>query len=57
MTKTVALKTSYISLANNYFDLIEKTRLEYLENEWMPKLLKEWINEGRLIDIASGKKV
>lgn len=51
----VTLKTSYILLVNTHFDLLEKTRIDYLEKEWMPRFIAEWINDGRLIDIASGK--
>jgi hypothetical protein len=53
----VVLKTSYITLVNAHFDLLEKTRIDYLENFWIPEFIKEWVNDGRLIDIASGRIV
>jgi len=53
----VALKTSYILLVNTHFDLLEKTRIEYLEEKWIPIFIADWINDGRLIDIASGKVI
>jgi hypothetical protein len=53
----VALKTSYITLVNTHFDLLEKIRIDYLENEWIPEFIKEWVTNGRLIDIASGKVI
>jgi hypothetical protein len=52
-----ALKISYITLVNTHFDLLEKIRIDYLENEWIPKFVKEWVADGRLIDIASGKVI
>lgn len=52
-----ALKTSYIVLVNNHFDLLEKVRITYLENEWIPKFVEEWVANGRLLDIASGMVV
>jgi len=53
----VALKTSYILLVNTHFDLLEKIRIEYLEEKWIPVFIADWINDGRLIDIASGKVI
>jgi hypothetical protein len=53
----VALKASYILLVNTHFDLIKKTRIEYLEEKWIPVFMADWINDGRLIDIASGKVI
>jgi len=53
----VALKTSYILLVNTHFDLLEKIRIEYLEEKWIPVFMTDWINDGRLIDIASGKVI
>ena len=53
----VALKTSYILLVNTHFDLLEKIRIDYLEKEWIPAFIESWINDGRLIDMASGKVV
>jgi hypothetical protein len=52
-----ALKTSYITLINNHFDLLEKVRIAYLENEWIPGFVEEWVADGRLLDIASGEVV
>jgi len=52
-----ALKTSYIALVNTHFDLLEKVRMDYLEKEWIPKFIEDWINDGRLIDMASGKVI
>jgi hypothetical protein len=51
----VALKISYITLVNAHFDLLEKTRIDYLENFWIPEFINEWVNDGRLIEIASGR--
>jgi hypothetical protein len=52
-----ALKISYITLINAHFDLLEETRIYYLENEWIPRFIKEWAADGRLVDIASGRVV
>jgi hypothetical protein len=53
----VALKTSYILLVNTHFDLLEKIRIGYLEEEWIPAFIDSWVNDGRLIDMASGKVI
>jgi hypothetical protein len=53
----MALKTSYIRLVNNHFDLLEQRGIDYLEKDWLPGYIKIWVNEGRLIDIATGKVV
>jgi hypothetical protein len=51
----VALKTSYILLVNTHFDLLEKIRIDYLEEAWTPGFIRSWVEDGRLIDMASGK--
>jgi hypothetical protein len=53
----VALKVSYIKLVNTHFDLLEQIRIDYLEKDWLPGYIKIWVDEGRLIDIATGKVV
>jgi hypothetical protein len=55
--KIVSLKSSYLLLVNTHFDRLEQLRFEYLEKDWIPKFMADWIEEGRLIDIASGKVV
>jgi hypothetical protein len=53
----VSLKSSYLLLVNTHFDRLEQLRFEYLEKDWIPKFMADWIEDGRLIDIASGKVV
>jgi len=53
----VALKMSYILLVNTHFDLLEKIRIDYLEKEWIPVFIADWISDGRLIDMATGKVI
>lgn len=51
------VKKSYIELINNYFDLLQNIRLDYLEKEWTPMFIKQWVEDGYLVDIANGKLV
>lgn len=49
------LQYSYDLLISQYFDSLRTERLEYLDDEWTPRFLKYWIEDGRLVDTASGK--
>jgi hypothetical protein len=53
----IALKTSYIFLVNTHFDLLEKIRIDYFEDEWTPVFISDWVNAGRLMDMVSGKVI
>jgi hypothetical protein len=56
-TDILSLKASYIALINAYFNALEQTRIEYLDNEWTPKYIEGWVKKGRLVDMATGKVV
>jgi hypothetical protein len=52
-----ALKASYDLLIQERFSDYRTRRIDYLENEWIPKFIDVWIKKGRLIDTAQGKVV
>lgn len=52
-----SIKKSYVDLINTHFDLLEKGRMDYLENEWTPNFIKSWIEDGQLVNTATGKVV
>jgi hypothetical protein len=52
-----SIKMTYISLINTHFDLLGKMRIEYLENEWVPKFIEKWVEDGHLLEVANGKLV
>ena len=49
-----SIKSSYITLINEYFDLLSEKRLNYLDNIWTPRFIKEWVRDGKLHDISTG---
>ncbi len=52
-----AIQRSYDSLITARFDAFRQERLDYLNNEWTPAFLEDWVASGRLIDTAEGKVV
>jgi hypothetical protein len=52
-----ALQRSYEKLIHQRFDDLRQKRLQYLENRWKPRFIKNWIEIGRLLDVANGKVV
>jgi hypothetical protein len=51
------IQNSYMQLIHDHFEVLRQERLNYLENEWTPKFIEGWIEDGRLIDVASGNTV
>ncbi len=51
------IQQSYLQLIHDHFELLRQERLNYLNNEWVPKFINEWIKDGRLMDVASGSVV
>jgi hypothetical protein len=51
------LHHSYDSMIAQRFDEFRAARKAYLENEWIPIFLNDFIDRGRLIDIAKGEVV
>lgn len=52
-----AIHKSYIKLIHDYFESLREQRIRYLNEEWVPKYIKGWVNDGRLIDVARGDVV
>lgn len=52
-----SLAASYDRLVAQHFASLRAVRLDYLEKEWTPRYVKHWIEDGRLVDIATGKLV
>ena len=52
-----AMQASYDALIANKFDSLREQRLRYLNEEWTPLFIEEWIEEGRLVGIAQGEVV
>jgi hypothetical protein len=48
---------SYQSLVHRHFDSLRQSRLQYVNDEWAPTFIREWIKDGRLIDVAKGTVV
>ena len=51
------IQKSYLQLIHDHFELLRQERLNYLNNEWVPRFINEWIKDGRLTEIASGSVV
>ena len=48
------IERSYDALITFKFDAMRQNRLNYLDNEWVPAYLDEFVEAGRLVDIAQG---
>lgn len=51
---SVAVSESYEALVHEYFGNLKDQRLEYLDDVWYPRFLENWIEDGRLKEIAAG---
>lgn len=51
------IERSYDVLITLKFDAMRQDRLNYLENEWVPVYLEEFVETGRLVDVARGDVV
>lgn len=52
-----AIQHSYDALITARFDALRQERLDYLNHEWKPMFLEDWVASGRLIDTAQGEVV
>ncbi|HKC26326.1 MAG TPA: hypothetical protein VKF32_16410, partial [Thermoanaerobaculia bacterium] len=52
-----SVRTSYRALIHAHFDTLRQQRIRYLENEWVPKYVRNWVEDGHLRDFASGSLV
>jgi hypothetical protein len=53
----VAVHSSYQTLIHEFYAQLRGRRIDYLENTWVPAYIKDWVEEGRLRDVAAGKVV
>lgn len=51
------VQRSYDALITARFEALRQERLDYLNNEWKPVFLEDWVASGRLIDTARGEVV
>ena len=51
------IERSYDALITSKFDALRQDRLSYLDNEWTPTYLKDFLEAGRMDDIAQGNVV
>jgi len=52
-----SVHNSYVTLIHRHFDALKQARIDYVDNEWAPVFLKDFIARGRLVDIAKGTVV
>ncbi len=50
-----AIGDAYRLLVKRHFKVLKQQRLDYLENEWKPKFIKNWLVDGRLVDMATSR--
>jgi hypothetical protein len=49
--------TSYIALVHDHFDRLRQARLDYVEKEWAPVMIRGFIDDGQLVQMAKGTVV
>jgi len=49
--------SSYVTLIHRHFESLKQARLDYVDNEWAPVFLKDFVARGRLVDMAKGTVV
>jgi hypothetical protein len=54
---TEAIHKSYKSLIHQHFEALRNERVRYLDEQWTPKFIKEWVADGRLREVAKGETV
>jgi hypothetical protein len=52
-----AVQKSYMRLIHDHFESIRAERIRYLNEEWTPKYIKTWVQDGLLRDVAKGDVV
>lgn len=48
---------SYRLLVHRHFEGLREQRVRYLTEEWAPRFISRWVEDGRLIDVATGKVI
>ena len=51
------LHASYDRLIHTRYEALRKIRMDYLNDEWVPHFVKDWIAEGELVRTAKGELV
>lgn len=51
------IHSSYNKLIHIHFEALQQERLRYVDEEWTPKYLKDWIATGRLREVVRGEVV
>ena len=49
-----AVQKSYKILIHAHFEALRAERIRYLNEEWTPKYIRAWVEDGRLVDVAKG---
>jgi hypothetical protein len=52
-----AVHVSYVALVHDHFERLRQARLDYVEKEWAPVMIKDFIDRGQLIQMAKGTVV
>lgn len=52
-----SLQESYDQLIHEYYEMLRNERVTYLDNEWYPRFLENWMETGELTAIATGEKI
>ena len=52
-----ALQRTCSSLVQQRFAEFRQRRIDYLEQEWVPLFLENWVSDGKLIEVARGELV
>jgi hypothetical protein len=52
-----ALRASYKTLIHEHYETLRSRRQDYLDQVWKPALVKTWIADGHLVQIASGREI
>lgn len=50
-----AVHEGYIKLIHERYDSFRAQRLDYLTQEWEPQFIANWVQDGHLVDVASGR--
>src|SRR5262249_54063857 len=52
-----AVHDSERKLIHEHFEFLRRERMRYLNDEWSPLFISQWVKDGRLIDVARGEVV
>ena len=52
-----SIQKSYKKLVHDHFEVLRGQRIQYLNNEWTPKYIRGWVEDGRLRDVVKGDVV